>query len=140
MTQEAFSNCRFYVELGGSPQAVFTEVSGLELEVDVFEYEEGGANAHVHQLPGRVRASNLTFKRGITRSTELLEWCFEVARGEINARNLTVVIYDARGEMVMRWNFENAYPVKWTGPQLSAEGTDVAIETLELAHSGLKLG
>ena len=140
MTQEAFPNCRFYVEIAGVPQAVFTEVSGLEVEVETFEYEEGGVNGYVHQLPGRVRTTNLTFKRGITRSPELLSWCLEVAQGTVNPQNVTVVMYDGLGEALMRWNFEDAYPIKWTGPQFASDATTVAIETLELAHSGLKLG
>jgi phage tail-like protein len=140
MTQEAFPNCRFYVEIAGIPQAVFTEVSGLEIEIETFQYEEGGTNGYVHQLPGRVKTTNLTFKRGITRSTELMDWCLEVAQGTIKPQNLTVVMYDSMGEALTRWNFEDAYPIKWIGPQFASDGSTVAIETLELAHSGLKSG
>jgi phage tail-like protein len=39
---------------------------------------------------------------------------------------------------VARWNFFRAWPVKYTGPTFSAEGNDVAIETLEIAHEGLE--
>jgi phage tail-like protein len=34
------------------------------------------------------------------------------------------------------WNITDAYPVKWTGPDLRATSMEVAIETLELAHRG----
>jgi phage tail-like protein len=115
-------------------------VTGLQIEMDVTEYEEGGTNGFVHMLPGRVRTSNLTFKRGMTRSNELLQWCLDVAQGNVDRRHVSVVMYDPLGEALMRWNFEQAYPVKWIGPELASDGTSVAIETLELAHEGLKLG
>jgi phage tail-like protein len=38
---------------------------------------------------------------------------------------------------VARWNFVRAWPTKWDFPDLNAEGNDVAIETLELAHEGI---
>lgn len=34
--------------------------------------------------------------------------------------------------------FFEAYPTKWTGPSLNAATSDVAIETLELVHNGIK--
>jgi phage tail-like protein len=38
----------------------------------------------------------------------------------------------------MLWNFKNAYPVKWIGPQFNASNaTAVAVEKLELVHQGI---
>jgi phage tail-like protein len=137
VTLEAFPACRFYVEIGGIAVAVFTEVGGLEMETEVFDYEEGGNNGFIHRLPGRSKCGNLTLKRGMTRTNELLKWYVKVVQGQIDRRNLTVVLYDVKGEVLARWTFANAYPVKWAGPQLQAEGNAVAIETLEIAHDGL---
>ena len=41
------------------------------------------------------------------------------------------------GQERRRWNFVNAWPTKWDGPDFNAEGNDIAIETLELAHEGV---
>ena len=60
--------------------------------------------------------------------------------GKFTRRHVTVVMYDAAGTELMRWNFVNAYPVKWIGPQLLATDTAAAVETLELAHEGVALG
>jgi phage tail-like protein len=139
MAHEAYPNCRFYVKLDSVPQAVFTEVSGLQMEMDVTDYEEGGNNGFVHRLPGRARANSLTLKRGMTRSNEFLKWYGEITQGRITRRNLSVVMYDVAGNELTRWDVVNAYPVKWIGPQLAADGSVIAIETLELAHEGLKL-
>jgi hypothetical protein len=37
----------------------------------------------------------------------------------------------------MWWDFMEAYPVKWVGPQLRAESSTVAVETVELVHKGI---
>lgn len=136
----SFPNCRFYVEIDHKTVAVFTEVAGLQLELEVLEYQEGGENAFVHRLPGRMKVGNLTLKRGLIRSSEFYDWFLALARGEIDRRNVSVYLYDPKGETVATWEFAKAYPVKWIGPQLTADGKVAAIETLELAHQGLNAG
>jgi len=140
MPQEAYPSCRFYVEIDGVKEAVFTEVSGLQVETAFFDYEEGGNNGFVHRLPGRTKASNLTLKRGMTRSNDFFKWHAEIRQGKIGRRNISVIMYDAQGNELMRWNFIRAYPVKWVGPQFSSTASATAIETLELAHDGIDAG
>lgn len=139
MTQETHLNYRFYIKIERFAQAVFTEVSGLQVETVVQEYEEGGNNGFVHRLPGRTKVSNITFKRGMTKSNEFFKWYVDIVNGKIRRQNITVIMYNSTGGEVMRWNFLNAYPVKWVGPQFDADGKAVAIETLEFAHDGLQL-
>jgi phage tail-like protein len=140
ITEESISNCRFYVFIDDKEQAIFTEVSGLELQMDVFEYQEGGNNAFVHQLPGRTKVGRLTLKRGMTCSNDFLLWQLQIASGDMQRRNVSVAAFDVSGEEVVRWNFDRAYPVKWSGPAFDASGSGVAVETLELAHDGMKIG
>src|SRR5215204_1782080 len=139
----AHAACRFYVEIGnreGSPiQAVFTEVSGLQIEMQVMEYEEGGTNNFIHRLPGRLKVGNVTLKRGLTKSNEFLKWCMGVRVQSVERRNVTVVMYDVGGKPVVRWNFTGAYPVKWVGPQFTADSSGMAIESVELAHKGVSV-
>jgi len=139
-TEEAYPSYRFYVEIAGVPQAVFTEVSGLQIETEITEYEEGGNNDFVHRLPGRTKIGNITLKRGMTSSNELLQWFLKIARGSIDRRNVTVIMYDSAGKELFRWNFIEAYPVKWTGLQFTAASTEAAVETLELTHNGMTIG
>lgn len=140
MPSEAYPICRFYVMFDDKAQGVFTEVSGLQVEMDVMEYQEGGNNGFVHRLPGYTKISNLTLKRGMTSSNEFYKWFMEVASGKIKRRHVSVMMYDVEGKKLMQWDFTNAYPVKWIGPQFRATDTAAAIETLELAHEGVALG
>ena len=137
---EGHPACRFYVEMDGEPAAVFTEVSGLAVEMAVEEVEEGGANGFTHRLPGRCKVSNLTLKRGMTADNDFFKWVMEVAQGKIERRNLSVVLYTVQGDEMIRWNFNNAYPVKWSGPQFKADDNAIALESLELAHEGFQVG
>lgn len=138
--EEALPNYRFYVSLDNIPQAVFTEVSGLQLETVVQDYEEGGTNYFVHRMPGRTKVSNLVLKRGMTKSNAFYKWYIDFMTGKVKRQNISVVMYNTKGEELMRWNFLGAYPVKWSGPQFSADGKSIAIETLELAHNGMDVG
>jgi phage tail-like protein len=137
MQENARPNYRFYVSIDHIPHAVFTEVSGLQLETVVFDYEEGGNNTFVRRMPGRTKVGNVTLKRGITKSNEFLKWYVNFMNGKIQRRSISVIMYDLDGKELLRWHFVNAFPVKWSGPQFSADGKAIAIETLELAHEGL---
>ncbi|MEW6231994.1 MAG: phage tail protein [Chloroflexota bacterium] len=137
---DPLSTFRFHVEMGGITQAVFSECSGLEAETEVFTYNEGGLNEYVHKLPGRTKISDLTLKRGVTFSNELWQWYAKVIRGKIERQNVSVILYDSTGTQRMRWQFREAYPIKWTGPAFKADENAVAIETLTLAHKGMELG
>jgi phage tail-like protein len=134
---QSYTNCRFYVQIDGLTQAVFTELGGLALETEVFEYQEGGNNSYSHRLPGRAKVGNVSLKRGITQSNELFKWCRNITQGNMDKRNISVLMFDTEGTEVARWNFVKAFPVKWSGPQFQAEGHVTAIESLELAHEGL---
>jgi phage tail-like protein len=39
----------------------------------------------------------------------------------------------------MTWSAKNAFPVKYQASDLKADGNEVAIETLEIAHEGLTI-
>ena len=139
----AHAACRFYLEVGKPGggkqiQAVFTELSGLQIEMQVTDYEEGGTNNFVHRLPGRLKVGNITLKRGLTKSNDFLTWCMGAAlKKPMDRRNVSVVMYDVKGLPVLRWNFTRAFPVKWVGPQFTADSTAMAIETVELTHEGV---
>jgi phage tail-like protein len=63
----------------------------------------------------------------------------EVLEGQVSRRSMSVVLLNDAREEVVRFNFRDAWPVKWSGPNLNAEGSDIAIETLEIAHEGLSI-
>jgi phage tail-like protein len=129
---------RFLVEMGAEVVANFQECSGLTVEVEVQEYVEGGNNEFIEKLPGRMKYANITLKRGITDNPQFMMWRPKVQGGKITVerKNLTILLFNHAGETVKAWEVTDAYPVKWTGPDMRASSMDAAIETLELAHRG----
>jgi phage tail-like protein len=113
----------------------------LQAELEVNEYREGGVNGYMHKRAGPAKyPSNLILKKGITDNTELWTWYSKVLQGKIERKSFDVVLMDSAGSEQRRWTFQNAYPVKWAGPDLKAQGSEVAIESIELAHEGLVFG
>ncbi|MFY1637189.1 phage tail protein [Solwaraspora sp. WMMB335] len=134
---DPFPTFNFAVEVEGLLLAGFNEVSGLESQIEMESYREGGVNGFVHQLPGAATPAHLVLRQGLSPLSGLWGWYDNTARGVIQRRSGTIVLLDRWQIPVMWWNFRNALPVRWTGPTFSASGDDVGFESLELVHEGL---
>jgi phage tail-like protein len=139
--RDPYLNYNFAVEIEGLVVGGFSEVSGLEAEIEVQEYREGGVNQYVHRRAGPAKfSSNLVLKKGVTDVRTMWNWYYSVAQGTIQRKNLSVLLMDSTGQEKLRWNFEQAYPVKWVGPDMKATTSEVAVESVELAHCGFAAG
>ncbi|HEU4323604.1 MAG TPA: phage tail protein [Roseiflexaceae bacterium] len=135
--RDVYGACRFWVEIDQIVAAAFSECSGLQVETDVFEWEEGGINEYRHRLPGRLKYSNIVLKRGIA-DQELWNWYAQQTQGIIRRRNMSIFLrgYDDRPDAI--WNIVYALPIKWIGPNLKSGAAEVAVETIELIHCGFQ--
>jgi phage tail-like protein len=116
----------------------FQEVTGLGAQLEVVSYAEGGRNDSVHQLPLRHSWNRITLKRGVLRDRLLWSWYQTGLHDSLGARrDGAVIMLDTAGVPAMAWAFSGGLAAKWTGPDLHAEQTAVAIEQLEIAHEGL---
>src|SRR5690242_9309060 len=131
---DPYRNFNFLVEIDGITQAGFSECSGFGASNDPIEYREGGENTTVRKLPGVTKYPNIVLKWGLTDSRELYDWFRDITQGKIARKNGSVILLDVDGTEKVRWNFVRGWPTKWDGPDFNAKGTDVAIETLEIAH------
>lgn len=128
---------RFKVELDGLLIADFTEVLGLTAENEVQVIREGGVNEFEHHFFTIRKYPPLVLKRGFTSTSDLWNWYEATLKGKFQRKNGAVILLDASGQETYRWNFLQAYPVKWIGPQFKADLSEVAIESLEIVHQGL---
>lgn len=131
---DPYRNFSFLVEIDGITQAGFSDCSGFGASTDPMEYREGGDTKTVRKLPGLTKYTNITLKWGLTDSKELYNWYRDVVNGKIERKSGSIILLDLEGNEKVRWNFFDAWPTKWDGPDFTAKGNDVAIETLELAH------
>ena len=136
---DPFGNYNFLVEISGITRASFQECSGFDATIDVIEHREGGDNTTPRKLPGQTKYSNIVLKWGLTDDMDLYKWHRQAVQGNVQRKTGSIILYDSSNNVeVARWNFFSAWPVKYDGPDLNAEGTDVSIETLEIAHEGLE--
>jgi phage tail-like protein len=136
---DPYRNCRFLLEIDGITQAGFSEATIPDTSQDPIEYREGNEPPTVRKIPGLIKYGNLTLKWGITDSLELYNWRKLVEQGKATEyrRNIAVILMNEEGSPKSRWEFTDAWPSKYDCPDLNAKGSDIAIETLEIAHEGM---
>jgi phage tail-like protein len=135
----------FLVEVDGVELGRFKEVSGLQVDVQVEDYTEGGENGFVHKLPGRMTWPNLVLKRGITKEDVLMGWLNDAVGDGMAKRNgqskrttaaITMIAGD--GTRLRSWSVVDAMPIRWAGPTFSSDANDAAVEEVEIAHHGFR--
>ncbi len=136
-SEPAVSVC-FIVRVDDHDLGAFTACDGLGCEVTIEQREEGGNNAFVHQLPGRIKYSNVKFTRPVNRDSEkVARWFATMSTlGRIKRTNAEIIAMTAGGAHVAKWALTGVIPVKWQGPSLGVDSAKVATETLEIAHHG----
>ena len=138
--KDPYKNFRFLVEIDGIAQAGFNEVTLPDSAQDSIEYREGTDAPTMRKIPGMIKYGNVILKWGITDSLDLYKWRKLVEDGKTQEarKNMAVIVLDETGGMTARWEFSNAWPTKYDAPDLKATGSEVAIETLEIVHEGMK--
>jgi phage tail-like protein len=125
-----------------SPQAGFQEVSGLGMEITVAEYRNGNEKDNApRKITGTYKVTDVTLKRGVIGEDTLYVWLNDIRNGSQAAlRMVTIQLLSEDGSVVAQtWRLTGARPTKYTGPQLTGKGTDVAIEELVLACERIDL-
>ena len=133
--------------------AAFTEVTGIDASVDVIEFRQGNSSSLAPvKIQGLVKHGNITLKMGYTRSQNFKDWvysCVKEQRGETPRRNITIELIDINagspqsiaenvsGPVI--WVLKNAWVAKYSGPDLNASTSEVAMETVEIAYEEMEI-
>lgn len=138
---DPYSAYNFKVEIQGVTEGHFTECSGLGVKVPAISYREAGNSQVVHRLPGPVEYADITLRYGLTSSRQLWDWFMAVVQGNVERRNISIVLMANDGMTeVARWNLINAWVAEWRGTPLDAMGREAAIETMTLVFETLERG
>ena len=135
--KDPLRNFRFRVEIDGIQQAGFSDASGFDATVDPIDYREGTDPTHVRKLTGLTKFGNVTLKWGVTDSMLLHNWHRQIVNGDIQRKNIAIIVVDEAGADKARWEVVEAWPSKYTPTTLNAKGNDVSIETLEICNEGV---
>jgi phage tail-like protein len=131
----------FQVDWGGA-KISFTEVTGLVMEREKIEYRHSDSKDFSKiAMPGLIKNSNITLKRGkFEQDFDYNTWLEAVANDRVNGRrDVTIRLMNEKHEPVAAWSVARCFPVKVTAPDLKSDANEAAIESLEIAHEGLKL-
>ncbi len=127
----------------GVDRVGFTEVTGMDTSYEIIEYREGSSPVFSKtKQPGMTKFSNITLKRGtIATDTEFYKWIasMDPFKHPDQRRDITISLLDETHSPIMTWSAKNAFPVKYQASDLKADGNEVAIESLEIAHEGLTI-
>jgi len=135
--QDPLRGFRYLVEIEGIVSGAFLRVKGLSREVRHEPYREGGVNEYEHQLLTQVTYPVVILERGLALD-DLWKWALAAADGEATRRTIRIRLQDESDARAWAWQIEHALPVKWSASDLDASASQVVMETLELAHHGLR--
>ena len=119
----------------------FQEISGLDMEAQPIEYRHGDSKEFsTIKMPGLKKSSNVTMKKGIFKSdNKFWDWFNQIKMNTIKRIPVTISLLDEEGKPTMVWTLANAWPTKITGTDLKSDGNEVAVESIEIAHEGIKI-
>ena len=117
----------------------FSEVSGMSADFDKVTYRTGLSAWEGEAITtfNFGSFSTVTMKRGVILGENplaLYDWLHK-----IEVRTLQVSLCDEKGDPVITWKFERAIPVKVSAPAFDAKTNEPAIESVELAVSGMSM-
>ena len=141
VTKEPFSGYKFRVDIGGIPFGGYDYVSGLGIDLDIEEVQEGGRNESTIKLIGYGKPRPITLRRGLTDAKQLQDWIAEVINGLNTGENkfrkpVSIVQLDTEGNDARIFSVQNAFPDHHSvGPwdSLKSQFTE---EEISIYHDG----
>ena len=141
-SEDALIGSRFGLEVDGVEMSYFQSASGFSNESSLVDdvVSMGNGTQVIRKQPGDLTWGPLTLTRGVTSDMALWTWRKEVIDGGTGSmrRNISLVMFNHSSEEVARYNFERAWPSKWTGPDVKSDDASVVIETLEIQYESME--
>ena len=128
---------RYRVEIDGIDAGGFSEATGFDASIDVVEYREGDMETTPSKIPGLKRYGNITLRQGLVDSTAIYDWMMTGVNGAVDRKTVTVTLQDEEGSPAASWQIINAWPMRYTAPDFNASASEIAIESIEIAHEGM---
>lgn len=135
--QDPLRGFRYLVEIDGIASGGFARVKGISREVKHESHREGGVNDYEHKLVTQVSYPVVVLERGLALD-DLWKWAQAAADGDVTRKTVFVRLQDEADRKAWAWQIESAFPVKWSSSDLDAVSSQVVMESLELAHHGLR--
>jgi phage tail-like protein len=139
MSERIYATTPFFrLTIGGDDLGAFHTCTGLGARVEVEQFAEGGNNGFVWQLPSRITWSNITLSRAVTSDTAKVGRWLERIIHRVERKDGEIVALQPNLTTITRWQVLGIVPVNWQGPSFDPRQSQPAMETLEIAHQGLR--
>ncbi len=131
-----------FVVYFGKTRISFSKVRNLQHTAEHETLSEGGLNDFVHVLnrPGS-QGGTLTLEKGVMARADDVRGIQALAPGRRIQVPVTITLYHWNGsgewKPVRAWGVQDGVVTRWELTELDGLGSSVALETLEIAHSGL---
>ena len=135
--QDPLRGFRFLVEIDEIASGGFMRVKGIVRDVKYESYREGGVVEYEHKLITQVSYPVVVLERGLALD-DLWEWARAAADGDVKRKTIRIRLQDENNDKAWAWQIEHALPIKWATSDLDAQSQAVVMESLELAHHGLR--
>jgi|SRR3954447_8412224 phage tail-like protein len=127
---------------GVEGQSLWKEVSGLDHSHETIDerFCTPDGKQWIRKVPGKLNFSNIVLKRGLDTDKAIWEWRNSVVEQTLKdvVKNGTITMYSHKGDTIAAWSFANGWPIKYSGASFDAAASSIAMETIEIAHEGIK--
>lgn len=124
-----------------------SRVSALRRHTEVAEYRDGAFPSHFLKAPGITRFDPIVLERGVTHDTTFEDWAelayHPAGDAAMSLRNfrkdIRINLLNQQGTVVLSYMVYRAWVVAYQPlPDLDADSSEVAIETIVLEHEGFE--
>jgi phage tail-like protein len=129
----------FKVEIQNLPananDILFSEVSGLSVEMATEEIAEGGENRFIQKYPTRAKYPELVLKRGLLVDSKIIEWIRQCLEDyNIQPKDIFIKLLNEKHQPLLTWNVVKAYPTKWSVSDFNASNNAIVVENLQFFY------
>ena len=137
MAQQLINQYHFLAKWGGKRED-FLEISGLDISIDIIPMREGNSKVDSPiKIPGLKTFPEIIFKRNINLGdNDFYDWITTRNFGTVERRTIEIFLLDENLLPVITWRALNCFPSKYYGPVLIRNDSQIATETLYIAHDG----
>jgi phage tail-like protein len=133
----------FQVQWDGMDMS-FREVSGLDTGTESMEYRKRDAPGprQTPNMSGIERFGTVSLKMGVfTADEKFYNFLNQIRTDSVKCLPMTISLIDGskneNNSAVMRWTLSDARPCRLTGSDLKSDGREVAVESMEVVHTGI---
>ncbi|MEV6601444.1 phage tail protein [Actinoplanes sp. NPDC051346] len=135
---------RFEVTIDDVKIGLWRSCRGLRADFKPDVVRVTGDYVGQYYLPGVVSYAPIVLERAVHKETsqQLQQWLMGVLEswkdgtGDAKRSTARITVLDADNEEAGSWLLYGVRPSSWSGPDLSADSNQVAVERLELVHEG----